>query len=216
VFIRFRRPRPSEFGSSKLVHGTHSGRQLQAKATAPKTLPLARTTLCGGGVTLIVMGQFLGFVTGVGVSLVGVLVANILTRRRERRHVVEERRFEIFMKLMDLHSSYFWFTVAELHKEAVPAETRRVCHALAWQIADMLRAVDEVEFLEQTLAVTLGPTFGTAAERYEAMGRLIDQLGIKVNPRYAKKIREISEANIRLLGSGGSSNAPGAPGHSQT
>jgi hypothetical protein len=159
------------------------------------------------------MGQFLsGVVATLAVSLVSVLVANILTRRRERRHVVDERRFEIFMKLMDLHSNYFWFTVAELHKEAVPAETRRSCHALAWQIADMLRAADEVEFLEQTLEVTLGPAFGTATERYEAMGRLIDQLGSTVNPRYSNKIREISDANIRLFGSGGSSNAPGASG----
>jgi hypothetical protein len=155
----------------------------------------------------------LAFFSGVGVSLVGALVANILTRQRERRRVVEERRFEIYMKLMDLYSSYFWFTVAELHKEVASDEIRRRCHDLAWQIADTLRSADEVDFLEQILEVTLGPTFGTATERYEATGRLLDQLGRRVNPRYSNKIRQISEANIRLLGSGGSSNAPGAPSH---
>jgi hypothetical protein len=152
----------------------------------------------------------LAFFSGVGVSLVGALVANILTRRRERRRVVEERRFEIYMKLMELYGRYFWFTVAELHKEVVSHGMRRKCRDLAWQIADMLRSADEVDLLEQVLEVTLGPTFGTASERHKAMGGLLDQLGRRVSPRYSKKIREISEANIRLLGSGGSSNAPGS------
>jgi hypothetical protein len=155
--------------------------------------------------------QVLAFFSGVGVSLVGALATNILTRRRERRRVVEERRFEIYMKLMELHSSYFWFTVAEFHREVLSDEICRRCQDLAWQIADMLRSADEVEFCEQILEITLGSTFGTATERHEAMGQLVDRLGRKVNPKYSKKIRQISEANIRLLGSGGSSNAPGAP-----
>jgi hypothetical protein len=150
-----------------------------------------------------------GFVSGVGVSLVAALLANSLTKRRERQRVVEERRFEIYMKLMDLHGKYFWFSTAEFHKEAVSADIRLDCHRLAWQIADMLRTADEVDFLEQTLEVTLGSNFSTATERYEAMGRLIDDVGRKVNPRYSKKIRQISDANSQLLGSGGSSNAPG-------
>jgi hypothetical protein len=56
---------------------------------------------------------------------------------------------------MDLHSSYFWFTTAEFHKEPLSADVRRRCHDLAWQIADMLRSADEVDLLEQTLEVTL-------------------------------------------------------------
>jgi hypothetical protein len=42
------------------------------------------------------------------------------------------------------------------------------------------------------------------------MSKLLDRLGSHVNPRYAKKIREISEASVTTLGSGGNSNAPGA------
>jgi hypothetical protein len=157
------------------------------------------------------MGQLLGFVSGVAVSLVGALVANILTKERERKRVVEERRFEIYMKLMDLQATYFWFVTAELHQQSVSADTRKRCHEIAWQIADMLRSADEVEFLEQILEVTLGPKFATAAQRDEAMGKLIDQMGSKINPRYTKKIREISDANVQLRASGRSSNAPGQP-----
>jgi hypothetical protein len=157
------------------------------------------------------MAQLIGFFSGVGVSLVGALLATFFTRRRERRRVVEERRFEIYMKLIDLQSSYFWFTIAELHQQPVSDDTRKRCHEIAWQIADMLRSADEVDFLEQILEVTLGSNFVTATQRDEVMGKLIDQLGSKINPRYTKKIREISDANVRLRASGRSSNAPGQP-----
>jgi hypothetical protein len=153
---------------------------------------------------------FLGFLTGIGVSLIGAVVAHTLTKHRERRRLVEELRFQIYMKLMDLHGSYFWFTVAELHKEAVRSETLKRCHDLAWQIADLLRSADEIDSLEEILEVTHSAKFGSAEERYEAMGKVLDHLGARINPRYSKKIREISKENSRLLASGGSSNAPGA------
>jgi len=156
------------------------------------------------------ISPLLAFFSGVGVSLVGALVAHILTRQRDRRRVVEERRFEIYMKLMDLRGMYFWFTTAEFHRKPISDEIRRKCRDLSWQIADMLRAADEVEYLEGILDVLMGPGFQTARERYDAMSKLLDRLGSRVNPRYAKKIREISEANLMTLGSGGSSNAPGA------
>jgi len=153
---------------------------------------------------------FLAFFSGIGVSLIGAVVAHILTRHRERRRLVEEQRFQIYMKLMDLYGSYFWFTVAELHKEALPSETRKRCHDLAWQIADMLRSADEVDSLDEILEITLSPKFASAEERYEEMGKVLDHLGARINPRYSKKIREISKETSRLLASGGSSNAPGA------
>jgi hypothetical protein len=154
-------------------------------------------------------GPALIFCSGVGVSLIGALVSNILTTRRERRRLVNERRFEIFMKLLDLYGSYFWFTAAELHKETVPREIRKRCHDLAWQIADMLRSADELESIEEILDVLLGSSFDTAAKRYEEMGRILDQLGRRVNPRYSSKIRKISEQNIHIMTSGRPSNAPG-------
>jgi hypothetical protein len=153
----------------------------------------------------------LGFFSGIGVSVLGAWWANTLTRRRERKRLVQDRRLEIYMKLMNLHSKYFWFSTSELHKEEVPPEVRRECYGLAWQVADILRSIDEFEFLEETMEVIFGPSFDTAQERHKAMGKLLDQLASTVNPRYSQKIGQISEVNLRLLGSGGSSNAPGAP-----
>ncbi|MGH9896235.1 MAG: hypothetical protein ACREA0_30425, partial [bacterium] len=150
------------------------------------------------------------FLSGVGVTLTGALIAHVLTRQRERRKLVDERRFEIYMKLMDLNSQYFWIASAEVRGQPASPETRRNCRDLAWQIADILRAADEVEFLEEILDITFGPGYPTAAKRHDAMGALLDRMGERVNPRYARKIREISKANVLSLGSGARSNAPGA------
>lgn len=155
------------------------------------------------------MDPLFAFLSGVGVSLVAALAANVLTRQRERRRIVDERRFEIYMKLLELHSQYLWFTTAELHGNQVSPEVRQKSRDLAWQIADMLRSADEVDYLEEILDVTLGSSFATAGERYAAIDRLLGRLGQRVNPRYQKKIREISEAGLKAFANGVRSNAPG-------
>jgi hypothetical protein len=157
----------------------------------------------------VTISPLLAFFSGVGVSLVGALIAHVLTRERDRRRVVEEGRFEIYMKLIELLGMYFWFTSAEVHRDPVPDEIRRKCRDLSWQIADLLRAADEVEYVEEILDVLMNPGFQTARERYDAMSKLLDRLGNRVNPRFAKKMRAIGEANLKTLASGGSSNAPG-------
>ncbi|OFW08578.1 MAG: hypothetical protein A3H96_12190 [Acidobacteria bacterium RIFCSPLOWO2_02_FULL_67_36] len=157
------------------------------------------------------MNSLLGFLGGIAVSLLGAIVANVLTRRRERRRAVEERRFAIYMKLMELHGQYWWFTVAEFHGEAVPEEVRTRSHALSWEIADLLRSADEVDDLPEVLDVIFGLDFATSTQRYDAIDRVLDHLGKQVNPRYARKMREISQAHVQMLSAGGRSNAPGAP-----
>jgi len=152
----------------------------------------------------------LAFLSGVGVTLTGALIAHVLARRRERRKLVDERRFEIYMKLMELNGQYFWVASAGLHNEPVPPEARRKCRELAWQIADILRAADEVEFLEDILDVLFGSAYPTALKRHDAMLALLDRMGARVNPRYARKIQEISKGNILSFASGERSNAPGA------
>lgn len=156
------------------------------------------------------MEGIFGFFGGIFVSMMTVIVAERMTRNRERDAKKEERRFAIYMKMMDLHSQYFWISSAEVRGEAAPQEMMTKCWHSAWQIADMLRAADDVEFLEDILDVILGPGFKSAAERHDAMGALIDDLGVFVNPRYAARIKDISRENLALLAAGKASNAPGA------
>jgi hypothetical protein len=156
------------------------------------------------------MDILIAFLSGVGVTLTGALIAHLLTRSRERRKLIEERRFEIYMKLMDLNSQYFWIASADVRGESPPQSARQKCHELAWHIADALRAADEVEFLEETLDILFAPNYPSAVKRHDEMGALIDKMGQRINPRYARKIRDISVANLHSLASGARSNAPGA------
>jgi hypothetical protein len=113
------------------------------------------------------------------------------------------------MQLMDLQAWYFWFTTGEMHGTEVKVDVRRRCRDLSWQIADKIRAADDVDYLEETLDVLLSPRFSTARERYDAMSAVLNKLGQRVNPRYQKRIREISDANLKA-GGWLNSNAPGA------
>jgi hypothetical protein len=155
------------------------------------------------------MDALIGFISGVGVSLTGALVANLLTRIREHHKFIEDKQFKIYMMLMELYGSYFGFTTAEFHHETVSIDIRNRCRSLAWQIADILREAAEVEFLDEILDVLFGPSFTTATERYTAMGQILDKIGLCVNPRYSHKIQEISKRNLKALTSGSKSNAPG-------
>lgn len=152
----------------------------------------------------------IAFASGIGTTLTGALIANILTRKREQQALVDSRRFEIYMKLMDLNARYSVVVSAEARGKPVAPEILKGCHGLSWEIADLLRSADEVAFLEETLDVIFSPRYLTAMDRYITMGRLLENFAKRVNPRYAKKIREISEANIKLVSENKMTNAPGA------
>jgi hypothetical protein len=148
----------------------------------------------------------LAFLSGAAVPVFAATVTHFFTRRRERLRLMEDRRFQIFMKLLELNNQYFFWAGYELRGQAVPAALQQQCRKLAWEIADMLR-VGEVDCLEETLEVCVGPGFETASKRHDAMGALLGRLGSKVNPRYQKHIRDISARNI--AGAPGQRNAPG-------
>lgn len=153
----------------------------------------------------------LGFLSGVGVSLTGAFLANMFARKREQDKARDEHRFSVYMKLMEIHSFYFWYATAEVHKERVPPDIQSKCQKLSWEIADMLRAADDLEHLDEILDVLMGPDYPSAVARYEQMGVLLGKLGKRVNPRYQKKIGHIGTRNVMNLGVGHkNSTAPGS------
>jgi hypothetical protein len=87
---------------------------------------------------------FVGFASGIAVTLVGALMATFLQRRHERRRRIEEGRFHIYMKVMELHSFYFLVSSAEVRQENVDPDLRKRIRSIAGEIADMLRSHDEL------------------------------------------------------------------------
>lgn len=153
----------------------------------------------------MILSHIVAFLSGILVYLIGAKVADILAQRRERKRIIDERCFEIYMKLLILYIEYSGYTHAEINSEPVPNETRRKCFNIVWQIADLLRSADEIKFLDDILDVTLSSNFTTAQSRHDAMRQLLDSIGKQVNPRYTKKIHEIS----KMYKPTNKSNAPG-------
>ncbi|HEX8316909.1 MAG TPA: hypothetical protein VF632_00820 [Longimicrobium sp.] len=153
----------------------------------------------------------LGFLSGIVLAVLTAVVTSVVERRSARREQVQGARFQIYMKLLDLHSTYFWVTVAEMHGEETRSEIKERVRGLAWQIADQLRAADELKNTTEILDVLLSTRYQTAADRHRAMHDLLQALGSTVNPRYATAIHQISNENVARLadGSRGSAFTPG-------
>lgn len=153
----------------------------------------------------------LGFVGGILLAVLTAVITSVVERRSARREQVEGARFQIYMKLLDLHSMYFWVTVAETHGEEPRTEIKERVRSLSWQIADQLRAADELANTTEILEVLLSTGYQTAGERHRAIDQLLQVLGAAVNPRYAAAIHQISNENVKRLAAGnrGSAFTPG-------
>ena len=143
--------------------------------------------------------------------ILGAILGHVLTRKRERLRTLDERRFDVYMRLMDLDAAYFWYVSYELRGEPVPPKVREQCYELATQLIDKLRAIDDDAQVEDALDVLFRIDYAnTADDRSAKLAALIERMGQTVNPRYAKKMRQISAANVKAMAAGAVSNAPGA------
>ena len=116
------------------------------------------------------------------------------------------------MKLMDLNSQYFWVVSAGIRAEKPPQDAVVQCRRTAWEVADLLRQCDKVEYLDETLEILFSVNIASANERANRLNALLDKLGKLVNPACAKHIARISQANVMSLGMKPEvkNNAPGS------
>jgi hypothetical protein len=143
------------------------------------------------------------FASGVGVTLVGVLVTTLLQRRRDRRGRIEEGRFRVYMKLMELHSFYFFASSAEVRHQELSSDVRQRIRSLAGELADMLRSADELGEVPQLLRILMSMDYPSAQARYRDMGDVLDALAKTVNPRYSSAARAIGDGNLQDMSAGG-------------
>ena len=153
----------------------------------------------------------IAFLSGIGLTLVGALVAYYFQRRGERQKQFEQTRFDIYMKLMELYGLYFWVYSAGLRNQKLDYETKHKIKGLAWQISDSLRVADTIDCMPQILDVLFGNNYKDAEARYFAMKDLLGKLGKSINPRFSKAIKQVGETNARavLEDPARNTNAPG-------
>ena len=144
----------------------------------------------------------LGFLSGVGVTLVGAYVANLLQRAEEKRRRVQENQLQVYLKLLDLYNQYFWIASLEMHGEEADSEMKKRIRTLAWQISDLLRMEDSVQHADEILRVLMSNEYSSASARHHAMGELLDKIGKKVNPTFQKVGKVLSNENVKSVGSG--------------
>ena len=143
----------------------------------------------------------IGFASGVGVILIGAIIGYVFQRRAEKQHRIEETQFQVYMKMLDVYSLYFWVTSLELRGEEVSPELKRSIRNTTWQIADLLR-FEAVSYTENILKVLMSNEYPTAKARYDEMDKILSKFGSLVNPRYQHVVKSIGEGNVMRFGSG--------------
>jgi len=144
----------------------------------------------------------LSFLSGVGVTLVGALVVHLLQRSEARKHRISEVQTEIYFKMLDLSAQYFWIASSEIHQREVGDSIKSKICGLAWEISDLIRKEDSVQFADQTLRVLMSNEYSSATERHREMDVLLEKLGKVVNPKFQKISKELGEANLLRIGFG--------------
>ena len=159
------------------------------------------------------VGYWLGLLSGLLMAAVSALFAGVLQRVNEKHRKREEARFAVYMRLLDVHSLYFWVTAAEVHGENADPSVWDRLRSEAWQIADTLREADNIKELDVILDVLFADRYSTSTERAKVLDDVIQQMADRVNARYSKVMRDISRENILGFGQVQNrvSNAPGRP-----
>ena len=154
----------------------------------------------------------LGFMGGILVAFISALLAILVQRHHENFRRREQAQLDIYMKLLELNSAYFWIATAELHKEESKLEYKRKAFDLSWKIADTMRANDNVEYIGEILEILFGSKYCSAQERAKSLSSIIEKYSKIVNPTYGKLIKNIIDENMISIASGCKNykNAPGS------
>lgn len=78
-------------------------------------------------------------ISGIIGGIAGAVATIQFQKYQDRTKALGERRFKIYMMLMELNGHHFWITSAEMHGEIARPEILHKFHSMRWRIADELR-----------------------------------------------------------------------------
>lgn len=134
-----------------------------------------------------------GLLSGVVISLIALLGTTWVTAAREKKKEIARQRQALYFALMDVHGLYFWVVSAEANGQKVKPEIGNRIWERSWKLADLLRESDDVPEVGDLLDLVHSGSYSSAAERYQAMGKMLSELGKKVNPNYLKRLGRVSD-----------------------
>lgn len=142
-----------------------------------------------------------GFLSAALIAIISAAASIFFTGRHERGTRLGERRQRIYMMLLDLKQTHFWISSGD---QPMPGrEIRPEIKDRYWQdalrIADELRAADELPQVPDIVDALFGLRFEHEWQRAEQIGKVIDDLGREVNPRFVEAMRRRDRESMELM-----------------
>jgi hypothetical protein len=139
---------------------------------------------------------WLGFLGGIVATLVAALIASVSQRITESRRRRDEARIDVYFHLLDLKNWYFWVASAEIRGEQPREEVLAECRRISYLLNDKLRSFEDVDHLDEILAILFSESIASANERANRLNSLLDRYGKLVSPRYQALARRIGDENL--------------------
>lgn len=139
-------------------------------------------------------------------AIVGASAAIWFTARHERDKQLAERRQRIYMMLLDLKQVHFWISSGDMPGipgREIPPKSKDEYYSGCWRIADELRSVDHLKQLPDIVDALFSLRFAHEWQRAERLGKIIDDLGRDVNPRFVKAMRKRDREAMQLSANNG-------------
>lgn len=142
---------------------------------------------------------FLGFVTGVVITLIGAWVNISLSKKSDDNSKLKSAEYEMYLKLGDLYNSYFWFASNELRGKETGKDEAAECYKVAMELARLLHKNENTDFSKDLLRILYDETYDNYMSRWKDMERLSDEMAKKVAPVHRKYLSSIDEANMVVM-----------------
>lgn len=140
--------------------------------------------------------------TYVGGLLTGILVTaagTYLQWLKEKKKTQKDILFQVYMLLMELNGQHFWITSRQVQgQEPKPEHTQKFSDT-GWRIADLVRQIDNHPLAPAILAAVFSLKFPHESKRSDEIERLLDELGVRVNPLYNAAMKQITRENQTLM-----------------
>jgi hypothetical protein len=146
------------------------------------------------------MGEFLRLLLlAVAGGAIGAWASSHFQGKRERKRELDRKAFGLFERLSLLRDVRWSATVLEFHGEPLDHEEVEKYNRLSWEVADMLREIDEIPEAEDILRAVWSLDYAQENERYDALSAVLERLGKRLNPKYHGIVSEIGAGSRRLM-----------------
>ncbi len=143
----------------------------------------------------VIIGFLVGILATVISDRIGLSFREKIDEKKYRAKVL----FNIYMKLIELKSCYWMLHMAEIHNESRNLKKANDAYNLKWIILDEIRTVKNIPYMYEILDVIHSNRFATVKEKYEAIVKLVDKVGHKVNPIFDELMSKIEKNDLSRL-----------------